>query len=60
MVDVRLWGKGRRSGAEVDERFAFLYPLRSGDDKVIRAQLVPDVAAALSAAESSASQTAPL
>ena len=60
MVDVRLWGKGRRSGAEVDERFAFLYTLRSGHDKVIRAQLVPDVAAALSAAESSASQTAPL
>jgi hypothetical protein len=28
VVDVRLWGKGKRSGDEVDQRFAFLYTLR--------------------------------
>ena len=58
VVDVRLWGKGKRSGVEVDQRFAFLYTLRPDDEKIIRAQLLPDVAAALSAAESSAPQTA--
>ena len=34
----------------------FLYTLRPEDEKIIRAQLVPDVAAALFVAESSASQ----
>ena len=58
VVDVRLWGKGKRSGVEVDQRFAFLYTFHPEDEKIIRAQLVPDVAAALSVAESSASQTA--
>jgi hypothetical protein len=57
VVDVRLWGKGKRSGVEVDQRFAFIYTLRPEDEKIIRAQLVPDVAAALSVAESSAFQT---
>jgi ketosteroid isomerase-like protein len=57
VVDVRLWGKGKRSGVEVDQRFAFLYTLRPEDEKIIRAQLFSDVAAAISAAESSASQT---
>ena len=58
VVDVRLWGKGKRSGVEVDQRFAYLYTLRLEDEKVIRAQLLPDVAAAISLAESSASQAA--
>jgi ketosteroid isomerase-like protein len=58
VVDVRLWGKGKRSGIEVDQRFAFLYTLRTEDEKVIRAQLLPDVAAAISVAEAPASQTA--
>jgi ketosteroid isomerase-like protein len=58
VVDVRLWGQGRRSGAEVDQRFAFLYTLRLEDEKITHAQLFPDLAAALAAAESSASQTA--
>ncbi len=57
-VDVRLWEKGKRSGVEVDQRFAFLYTIRLEDAKIIRAQLLPDVAAAISVAESSASQTA--
>jgi hypothetical protein len=55
---VRLWGKGKRSGVEVDQRFAFLYTLRPEDEMILRAQLLPDVAAAISAAESSASQPA--
>ena len=58
VVDVRLWGKGKRSGVEVDQRFAFLYTFRPEDEKIIRAQLLPDVAAALSTAESSAPQIA--
>ena len=58
MADLRLWGKGKRSGAEVEQRFGMLYTVRPEDGKVIRAQLLPDVAVALSAAESSAAQTA--
>jgi ketosteroid isomerase-like protein len=58
VVDVRLWGKGRRSGAEVDQRFAFLYTVHPEDDKIILAQLFPDAAAALSVAESPVSRTA--
>jgi hypothetical protein len=54
---VRLWGRGKRSGVEVDQHFAFLYTLRP-DEKILRAQLLPDVATAISAAESSASQPA--
>jgi ketosteroid isomerase-like protein len=57
VLDLRLWGKGTRSGVEVDQRFAFLYTFRS-DGKVMRARLFPNVAAAISAAESSVSQTA--
>ena len=58
VADLRLWGKGKRSGAEVEQRFAFLYTVRPEDGKVIRAQLLPDVAAAVSVAESSAPLTA--
>jgi ketosteroid isomerase-like protein len=54
VVDLRLWGQGKRSGAEVEQRFAFLYTVRPKDRKVIRAQLLADVTTALSAAESSA------
>ena len=56
VVDLRLWGRGRRSGAEVDQRFAMLYAVRPEDGKVTRAQLLPDMAEAISVAESSASQ----
>jgi ketosteroid isomerase-like protein len=58
VVHVRLWGKGKRSGAEVDQHFAFLYTVRAEDEKILRAQLFPDVAEAISVAESSASQPA--
>jgi ketosteroid isomerase-like protein len=46
VVDMRLRGTGRRSGAEVDQRFAWLYTLHPVDDKVVRAQLFPTVKAA--------------
>jgi ketosteroid isomerase-like protein len=55
VLDLRLWGKGSRSGIEVDQRFAFLYDLRP-DGKVIRARLFSDVATAISVAESSEPQ----
>jgi ketosteroid isomerase-like protein len=58
VVEVRLWGKGQRSGVEVDQRFAFLYTLRVDDGKVISARLLPDVASAIAVAESSASHAA--
>ena len=58
VADVRLWGKGQRSGAEVEQRLALLYTFRPEDRKAIRIRMLPDVAAALSEAESSASQTA--
>ena len=47
VVDMRLWGKGKRSGAEVDQRFAFLYTLREADNKIVRAQLFPTARAAM-------------
>ena len=58
VVDQRMWAKGQRSGIEVDQRFAMLYTFRPEDGKIICAQLLPDVATAISAAESSAPQTA--
>jgi ketosteroid isomerase-like protein len=58
VVHVRLWGKGKRSGAEVDQHFAFLYTVRPEDEKILSARLFPDVPAATAAAESSASQPA--
>ena len=50
VVDVRQWGKGKRSGAEVDQRFAYLYTLREGDEKIVRCQLFPTVQAAMDVA----------
>ena len=58
VVDVRLWGKGKQSGIEVDQRFAYLYTVRLEDEKVVRAQLLPDVATAISVAESASRQIA--
>jgi ketosteroid isomerase-like protein len=54
VVDVRQWGKGKRSGAEVDQRFAYLYTLREGDEKIVRCQLFPTVQAAMGFATASA------
>jgi hypothetical protein len=41
VVDVRMGGKGKRSGAEVDQPFAYLYTLRDSDNKIVRCQLFP-------------------
>jgi ketosteroid isomerase-like protein len=54
VVDVRLWGKGRRSGAEVDQRFACLYTLRDSDKKIARCQFFPTRQAAMDFATGSA------
>lgn len=54
VVDVRLWGKGKRSGVEVDQRFAYLYTLRESDDKIVRCQLFMSVDAAMEHATASA------
>jgi ketosteroid isomerase-like protein len=56
VVDLRLWGRGQRSGAEVEQRFAFLYDVRPEESKVIRVRLLPDLSTALDLAESSAAQ----
>ena len=55
VVDIRLWGRGKRSGAEVDQRFAFLYTLRAADNKIVRCQLFPTAEAAMDFATASAS-----
>ena len=57
VVDLRVWGKGRRSGVEVDQRFAMLYAVRPEDGKITSGHLLAGVAAAISAAGSSVSQT---
>ncbi len=49
-VDLRWWGKGKRSGVEVDQRLGCLYTIRPGDHKVIRLQLFPSVEDALRSA----------
>jgi len=53
VVDVRLWGKGRRSGAEVDQRFASLYTVREADNKIVRCQFFPNLEAAMEFAAAS-------
>jgi ketosteroid isomerase-like protein len=55
VVDVRLWGKGKRSGAAVDQRFAYLYTLRDSDEKIVRCQLFPTLEAAIDSATASKS-----
>jgi ketosteroid isomerase-like protein len=50
VVDLRWWGKGKRSGVEVDQRLACLYTVRASDDKVVRLQLFPSVEAAMDVA----------
>jgi ketosteroid isomerase-like protein len=54
IVEIRLWGKGRLSGAEVDQRFANLYTLRAPDNKIVRCQIFPTVQAAKDFATASA------
>jgi len=55
-LDIRLCGRGTRSDVEVDQRFAILYDFHD-DGKVSRARLLPDVATAISIAESTPAET---
>lgn len=57
VADLRLWGKGRASGAEVEERYALLYTLRPQDMMATRIRMLPSVEAAISAAQESASSS---
>jgi hypothetical protein len=50
VVEVRLTGKGRSSGIEVDQRAGFLYTLREQDRKIARIQMFSSKDAALEAA----------
>jgi ketosteroid isomerase-like protein len=52
VADVRIWGKGKRSGVEVDQRIAFLYTLKE-DRMVASSEWFPEVDAALEAADGS-------
>lgn len=49
---MRISGVGRQSGVEVDQQFAIAYWVRPSDEKIIHAQMLPDSAAAISAAAS--------
>ena len=57
VVDLRLWGRGKRSGADVDQRFAFIYTLHPTRNKVVRAQLFPTVQAAIDSASSAPAES---
>ena len=59
VVEARWWGKGRRSGAEVDQHIAWLYTLRESDEKIIRSQLFPSVEAAMAFAHADHSTVQP-
>jgi ketosteroid isomerase-like protein len=49
VVEVRVWGKGRSSGIEIDQPMGFVYDVRA-DGKVARVQMFPSRDAALEAA----------
>jgi ketosteroid isomerase-like protein len=50
VAEIRVWGRGKRSGVEVDRRLALLYTLTE-DGMVVRNDWFPDVDAALEAAD---------
>jgi ketosteroid isomerase-like protein len=50
VVEVRVTGKGRNSGIEIDQRMGFLNRLREQDGKIARLQMFPSTDAALEAA----------
>ncbi len=61
IAHVRLWGRGQRSGVEVDQRSAALYEFRPGDAwpgdaKVAHARLFADLESALAFAGHAASR----
>jgi ketosteroid isomerase-like protein len=53
VAEMRLWGKGRRSGVEVDHRYGYLVTFRQ-DGKCLHGQMFPDVPSALAIAEEAA------
>jgi ketosteroid isomerase-like protein len=55
VLDQRMWAKGARSGIGIDQRFAMLYEVRPEDQKIVRAQLLPDVETAISVGQSAGS-----
>jgi ketosteroid isomerase-like protein len=57
VVDLRLSGKGRGSGAEVEQRFAMLYDVDPAG-RVVSARLLANMAAAISVVERSPSEAA--
>jgi ketosteroid isomerase-like protein len=58
IVEVRLWGRGQRSGAEVEQRMAMLYKFRAEDGKAVSIRMLADVATAIREAEMSPTDTA--
>jgi ketosteroid isomerase-like protein len=52
VVPVRIWGKGRSTGIEVDRLCACLYTVRDG--LVVRNKMFPDTESALAAASAAA------
>jgi ketosteroid isomerase-like protein len=56
VVDMRLWGRGKRSGVEVDRRYGYVCTFRE-DGKCLRGQLLPDLASALAIAQAAATAT---
>jgi ketosteroid isomerase-like protein len=53
VTDLRLWGKGNRSGAEFEQRLAMVHDFRAEDGKATYIRILPDLETALAAAESS-------
>jgi ketosteroid isomerase-like protein len=53
VAEMRLWGRGRRSGVEVDHRYGYLLTFRQ-DGKCLRGQMLSDVPSALAIAEGAA------
>jgi ketosteroid isomerase-like protein len=51
VAQMRLWGRGRRSGVEVDHLYGYLLTFRREDGKCLCGQMFPDVQSALAIAE---------
>jgi hypothetical protein len=54
VAHMRLWGRGRRSGVEVDQHYGYLCTFRLEDGKCVLGQMHPDVPSALAIAEEAA------
>jgi ketosteroid isomerase-like protein len=58
VADMRLWGRGRRSGAEVDRRYGYLAVFGGENGKCLHSQLLPDMASAFAVGKEPASPLA--